>query len=171
MKIKMPVLDVKLVETTKIVANNYNLNRVATPEIKLLEVSIKEDGFTQPIVSYYDEEQDIYIIVDGFHRYNVGKKLKLKKLPVITIDKPIEDRIASTIRHNRARGVHVVDGMSEVINKLLKRGVDDAWIKKHIGMDKNEILRLKQISGLGDIFRQKKFSKSWEEVEEAFKEK
>ncbi|MDR2007880.1 MAG: ParB/RepB/Spo0J family partition protein [Alphaproteobacteria bacterium] len=166
--IKMPVLNVQLMDIDKIVANDYNPNRVAVPELKLLEVSIVEDGYTQPIVCYHDQAKDSYIIVDGFNRYSVGKKLQLKQLPIVVIDKEIDDRIASTIRHNRARGVHTVDGMSEIMKLLIKSGKSDAWIGKNIGMDKNEILRLKQITGLAEVFKEEDFSKSWEEMEEIF---
>ncbi|MDR0484404.1 MAG: ParB/RepB/Spo0J family partition protein [Alphaproteobacteria bacterium] len=168
MEVKFPVLSVKLVNITKIVANDYNPNKVATPEMKLLERSIIEDGYTQPIVCYHDKEKDTYIIVDGFHRYTIGKKLKLKQLPIVVIEKEIEDRIASTIRHNRARGVHTVDGMSEIMKILIKSGRSDSWIEKNIGMDKNEILRLKQITGLAEVFKNEEFSKAWEEVEKVF---
>ncbi|MCL2566519.1 MAG: ParB/RepB/Spo0J family partition protein [Alphaproteobacteria bacterium] len=165
LRIKLPVLDVKLIDINKITANDYNPNKVATPEMKLLEISILEDGYTQPIVCYYDNEKDIYIIVDGFHRYTIGKKLELEAIPVVVIDKPLEDRIASTIRHNRARGVHTVDGMSEIMKILINSGRTDAWIEKNIGMDKNEILRLKQITGLAEVFNHEEFSNAWEEVE------
>lgn len=159
--IKMPILNVKLVDINKIKSNDYNPNRVATPEMKLLKLSITEDGYTQPIVTYYDKEQDLYIIVDGFHRYTVGKQLGLIELPIVVIDKPIDDRIASTIRHNRARGTHQVDAMSEIMKILINSGKSDAWISKHLGMDKDEVLRLKQITGLAELFKDEEFSQSW----------
>ena len=163
--IKLPIMNVKLVDIDKIIANDYNPNKVATPEMKLLELSILEDGYTQPIVTYYDGEQDKYIIVDGFHRYTVGKKLQLKELPIVVIDKPIEDRIASTIRHNRARGTHQIDSMQEIMKILIDSGKSDNWISKHLGMDKDEVLRLKQLTGLSELFKNHEFSRSWD-VEE-----
>lgn len=160
--IKLPVMNIKLIETNKIIANDYNPNKVATPEMKLLEISILEDGYTQPIVTFYDKEKDLYIIVDGFHRYTVGKKLGMNQLPIVVIDKPIEDRIASTIRHNRARGTHQIDAMKEITNILINSGKSDSWISKHLGMDKDEVLRLKQLTGLANLFENKEFSKSWD---------
>jgi ParB-like chromosome segregation protein Spo0J len=160
--IKFPVLNVKLVNIDKIQANNYNPNKVATPEMKLLELSIVEDGYTQPIVCYHDDSIDKYIIVDGFHRYSVGKKLQLDSLPVVVIDKPIDDRIASTIRHNRARGTHQIDAMQEIMKILIDSGKSDSWISKHLGMDKDEVLRLKQLTGLAELFKNHEFSRAWE---------
>ena len=160
--IKLPIMNVKLVPIEKIIANNYNPNKVASEEMKLLELSIVEDGYTQPIVTFYDKEQDLYIIVDGFHRYSVGKKLNLKELPIVVIDKAIDDRIASTIRHNRARGSHQIDAMSEIMKILIESGKSDSWIAKHLGMDKDEVLRLKQLTGLAELFKNQEFSKSWE---------
>ena len=162
--IKLPIMNVKLVPIEKIIANNYNPNKVANEEMKLLELSILEDGYTQPIVTFYDKEQDLYIIVDGFHRYSVGKKLSLKELPIVVVDKDIDDRIASTIRHNRARGSHQIDAMSEIMKILIESGKSDSWIAKHLGMDKDEVLRLKQLTGLADLFKNQEFSKSWEIV-------
>ena len=108
-KIEFPVLNVKMVDIEKVIANDYNPNKVMSAEMKLLKLSIEEDGYTQPIVTYYDKALDKYIIVDGFHRYRCAKEFfNLPQVPVVTIDKPIEDRIASTIRHNRARGVHQI---------------------------------------------------------------
>lgn len=164
MKIEMPVMKVKLVKTSKIIANDYNPNRVASPEMKLLEHSIKEDGYTQPIVTYYNKDEDIYIVVDGFHRYSVGKKLGLDKLPIVVIDKDIKDRMASTIRHNRARGTHQIKNMSQIVMALFQQGWSDKEIMKHLGMDLDEVLRLKQITGLKESFANHEFSKSWSEM-------
>lgn len=102
--IEFPVLNIKMVDIDKVVANDYNPNKVAPPEMKLLKHSIEEDGYTQPIVTYYDEENDKYIVVDGFHRYRCAKEyFHLAKVPIVTIDKNLSNRMASTIRHNRAR--------------------------------------------------------------------
>lgn len=165
-KIKLPVLDVKMVPIDKVIANDYNPNSVAPPEMKLLKLSIEEDGYTQPVVTYYDENQDIYVIVDGFHRYRCAKEyFKMDKIPVTVIDKPINNRMASTIRHNRARGTHAIKGMSEIVLNLSRGGWTDEQISKHLGMQAEEVIRLKQITGLKEAFANHEFSKSWEEFE------
>ncbi|MFR7364808.1 MAG: IbrB-like domain-containing protein [Terrisporobacter sp.] len=167
MSYKSPVYDIKAIPIEKIRANAYNPNAVAPPEMKLLYQSIKEDGYTMPVVCYYIEEEDIYEIVDGYHRYTIMKTHKdiydreNGCLPVSIIDKPIQGRMASTIRHNRARGTHNIELMSNIISELVESGMSDAWIAKNIGMDLDEILRLKQITGLASLFKDKEFSKSW----------
>lgn len=165
-EIEFPVLNVKMVDINKVVANNYNPNKVAPPEMQLLKHSIEEDGYTQPIVTYYDKRKDIYIVVDGFHRYRVAKEfLNLKEVPIVTIDKDLENRMASTIRHNRARGTHQIVDMSHIVLTLTENGWNDNQISEHLGMELDEIIRLKQITGLKDAFSNHKFSKSWEEFE------
>ncbi|ELY8226747.1 ParB-like nuclease domain-containing protein [Enterococcus faecalis] len=165
-----PVYNVKKIPIGKIKANAYNPNRVAMAELKLLEQSIKIDGYTMPIVCFYVKEQDYYEIVDGYHRYLVMKyseeisKREEEHLPVVVIDQPIEKRIASTIRHNRARGTHKIDSMVEIVQQLVEAGLSNQWIMKNLGMDQEELLRLKQISGLAALFSQKEFSEGWEEV-------
>ena len=162
---KSPVYNVKAVPIEKIRANSYNPNAVAPPEMKLLELSIWEDGYTMPIVCYYIPESDTYEIVDGFHRYTVmltSKRIRDREggmMPVVTIDKPLSNRMASTIRHNRARGAHSIELMSNIVAELTKSGMSDAWILKNIGMDADELLRLRQISGLAELFKDKEFSK------------
>jgi ParB-like chromosome segregation protein Spo0J len=169
---KSPVYGVQAVPIEKVVANDYNPNKVAPPEFKLLELSIWEDGYTQPIVTYYDAEKDKYIVVDGFHRYQVMKtsnRIFVREkglLPVVVIDKPIEYRIASTIRHNRARGTHDIDLMSDLVAELHHYGKSDTWIAKNLGMDADEVDRLKQIGGLADLFRDKDFSRAWDIIDE-----
>jgi len=165
---KSPVYNVKAVPLEKIRANSYNPNAVAPPEMKLLELSIWEDGYTMPIVCYYIPDEDIYEIVDGFHRYTIMLKSKRihdrenGMMPVVVIEKDISNRMASTIRHNRARGSHDIDLMVNIVSELTKAGMSDAWIMRHIGMDADEILRLKQLSGLAELFADKEFSNSWE---------
>lgn len=167
-----PVYHVISVPIEKIVPNVYNPNSVAPPEMALLYDSIKQDGYTMPIVCYYDKEHDQYIIVDGFHRYRImldHKDIYERedgKLPVSVIDKDLDERMASTIRHNRARGEHDVDLMSNIIKELHDIGRSDAWISKHLGMDRDEILRLKQITGLTELFKENDFSEAWEPEEE-----
>lgn len=164
-----PVYNVIAVPIEKIQANSYNPNSVANPEMELLYQSIKEDGYTMPIVCYYLEDIDRYEIVDGFHRYTtmLNHKDIYKRengcLPVSVIDKPIEDRMASTIRHNRARGSHDISLMSNIISELVDSGMSDKWIMKNIGMDADELLRLKQVSGLAKLFVNKNFSKGNED--------
>ena len=167
-----PVYRVIAVPIEKIVPNDYNPNSVAPPEMRLLYESIKEDGYTMPIVCYHDKEQDRYVIVDGFHRYRVMldyPDIYLReegKLPVSVIDKPLDHRIASTIRHNRARGSHDVDLMSNIVKELHELGRSDAWISRHLGMDRDEILRLKQITGLASLFKEIGFGQAWEPAAE-----
>lgn len=166
MKVEFPCLDAKLVPVEKVVANNYNPNRVASPEMKLLKLSIELDGVTQPVVVYYNESDDMYIVVDGFHRYTILKeKLRCKEIPVAVIDKPLDERMGSTIRHNRARGTHQIRGMSDIVLDLSKEGWSDEEICDKLGMELDEVIRLKQITGLKEAFANHEFSKSWEEYE------
>lgn len=157
-----PCLNTILVPIEKIEANDYNPNKVAPHQLKLLKHSIVEDGYTMPIVCFYDNSRDKYIIVDGFHRYTVGKSLKLNELPVSIIDKKLKDRMASTIRHNRARGEHQVDLQANLVAELYSLGWEDSEIGKHLGMQADEVLRLKQKTGIADIFKNHEYSKSWE---------
>ena len=172
MTFNSPVYKIIPVPVEKIEPNTYNPNSVAPPELSLLYDSINEDGYTMPIVCYYDKSRDTYIIVDGFHRYRVILDhpdiydREQGMLPVSVIDKPIDCRMASTIRHNRARGSHDVDLMSNIIKELHELGRSDAWISKHLGMEKDEILRLKQITGLAALFKDINFGKAWKAVEE-----
>ncbi len=168
MKYTSPVYNVRKVPIEKIQANVYNPNAVAPPEMKLLYQSIKEDGYTMPIVCYYFKDEDKYEIVDGYHRYRVMKEYKSIYereggcLPVSVINKPLENRMASTIRHNRARGSHNIELMSNIVAELIESGMSDAWVCKNLGMDIDELLRLKQITGLAALFKDKEFSSSWE---------
>jgi len=168
-KLTFPCLDVELVPTEKVVANDYNPNKVATPEMKLLKLSIELDGVTMPVVTYYDKERDMYEVVDGFHRYTVLKDyFKSDVIPVSVIDKPLDERMGSTIRHNRARGTHQIRSMSDIVIDLSKDGWSDEEICKKLGMELDEVVRLKQISGLKEAFANHEFSKSWEEFESKY---
>jgi ParB-like chromosome segregation protein Spo0J len=168
---KSPAYNVRPVPLEKIRANSYSPNAVAPPEMKLLEKSIWEDGYTMPIVCYYLFDEDIYEIVDGFHRYTIMKtnrKIREREngmMPVVVIEKDISNRMASTIRHNRARGSHDIELMSNIVAELTQSGMSDAWIMKNIGMDADELLRLKQITGLACLFRDKDFSDFSEFIE------
>lgn len=165
-----PVYNVIAVPIDKIRANAYNPNSVAPPEMKLLELSIWEDGYTMPIVCYKVPDEDAYEIVDGYHRYTTmctSKRIFERErgmLPIVVIDKPISDRMASTIRHNRARGTHSIELMTNIVAELVQAGMGDAWIMRHIGMDIDELLRLKQISGLAALFKDREFSEAREEA-------
>jgi ParB-like chromosome segregation protein Spo0J len=166
--VRSPVYNVLAVPIEKIRANTYNPNHVAEPEMKLLEVSIWEDGYTMPVVCYYIPEEDVYEIVDGYHRYTVLKNSERIRerenglLPVVVIDKNLDNRMASTIRHNRARGTHSIELMSNIVSELTQAGMSDAWIMKHIGMDPDELLRLKQITGIAALFADREFSEAWQ---------
>jgi ParB-like chromosome segregation protein Spo0J len=164
-----PVDYVKWVKSENVVANDYNPNKVAPPEMELLEISIMNDGYTQPVVTF--PNNGIIEVVDGFHRTRVSKESKIVRervkgyTPTVIIRKEQSDkndRIASTIRHNRARGKHQVDAMSEIILELKNRNWKNERIARELGMDEEEILRLCQITGLQDIFKDDDFSKSWE---------
>jgi ParB-like chromosome segregation protein Spo0J len=164
-----PVDCVLWVPADQVDANDYNPNAVAPPEMKLLQLSIEEDGYTQPIVVYGKNEY--YEVVDGFHRNRVGKECKEVRerihgyLPVTPINSDREDksdRIASTIRHNRARGKHQVTAMSDIVLELSRRNWNDQKIAKELGMEPDEVLRLKQITGLAELFADNEFSEAWE---------
>jgi ParB-like chromosome segregation protein Spo0J len=164
-----PVDLVLWVKNEGVHANDYNPNSVAPPEMKLLEISITEDGYTQPIVTYL--EDSYRTVVDGFHRNRVGKESETVRtrvrgyLPVVTINQDRTDkgdRIASTIRHNRARGKHKIDAMSEIVVELRRRNWSNEKIARDLGMDADEVLRLSQISGLAEMFADQDFSMAWE---------
>lgn len=164
-----PVDCVLWVPADQVEANDYNPNTVAPPEMRLLELSIGEDGYTQPIVAW--GKNDYYEVVDGFHRNRVGKECKSVRervhgyLPITLINHDREDkgdRIAATIRHNRARGKHQVAAMSDIVLELSRRNWSDAKIGRELGMEPDEVLRLKQITGLAELFSDAEFSQAWE---------
>lgn len=166
-----PVDCVIWVPAEQVQANDYNPNAVAPPEMRLLQHSIREDGYTQPIVGYFDDEEHVFEVVDGFHRNRAGKecadiKERVKGyLPVTVINKERQgrtDRIAATIRHNRARGKHAVTAMSDIVLELSRRNWSDKKIAKELGMEPDEVLRLKQITGLAELFADRDFSMAWE---------
>lgn len=164
-----PVDCVEWVPAENVQANDYNPNAVSPPEMRLLEHSIIADGYTQPIVAH--DTGEVLEVVDGFHRNRVGKESEPVRsrvhgyLPVVRIraDRAAtEDRMASTVRHNRARGVHGVAPMTELVSYLAKKGWDDAKIGKELGMDSDEVLRFRQISGIAELFKDQEFSEAWE---------
>lgn len=165
-----PVDCVLWVKADQLHANDYNPNSVAPPEMRLLQLSIMQDGYTQPIVAWPDAE-DSYEVVDGFHRNRVGrevgavKKRVMGRMPIAVINTDRtskEDRIAATIRHNRARGKHNVDAMADIVLDLARRNWSDAKIAQELGMEDDEVLRLKQITGLAELFADRDFSEAWE---------
>lgn len=163
-----PVNRVKWVDIDKVQANDYNPNSVAKIEMKLLHTSISHDGYTQPVVTIYDKDKDKYIIIDGFHRYLTCKSYddvrerNHNKLPIVVLDKDINDRMASTIRHNRARGKHSIKGMSNIVFGMLDNGWDDADICEELGMEAEELIRLKHITGFSKLFADAKYKNAWE---------
>lgn len=166
-----PVDCVRWVRADAVTSNDYNPNSVAPPEMKLLEHSITEDGYTQPIVSWHREDEALFEVVDGFHRHRVGKESKTVRsrvhgyLPLVVINehrKDKSDRIAATIRHNRARGKHKVEAMSDIVIELKRRNWSDEKIGRELGMDPDEVLRLCQITGLAEAFADQQFSGAWE---------
>lgn len=166
-----PVDFVKWVKSDCVTANEYNPNKVAPTEMKLLELSIVNDGYTQPIVSWSNPEKEKIEVIDGFHRNRVGKESKavnervMGYLPIVDIRKEQSgknDRMASTIRHNRARGKHQIDAMSEIVIELKNRNWRNERIARELGMDEEEVLRLCQISGLESLFSDNDFSRAWE---------
>ena len=178
-----PVLAIQLIKAEEIVANSYNPNTVAPPEMELLRISISEDGMTQPVVTWKEEDKP-FEVVDGFHRHRTcSEDEEIKEslrgyLPIVIVNEDrndLSDRMASTIRHNRARGKHKVDAMSDIIVELKRRNKTNVWIAKHLGMSEDEVLRLQQITGLAELFSDKEFSMAWErkdaiEIEEEINE-
>lgn len=163
-----PVDLVVWVPVESVTANDYNPNKVAPPEMKLLERSIVEDGYTQPVVTHLGEGRTE--VVDGFHRSRVARESRKVRervrghLPVVGIlpsQAGRSNRMAATIRHNRARGTHSIDLMKSIVGELVQAGMSDTWIMKHIGMDADELLRLKQITGIAALFADKDFSRAW----------
>ena len=169
-----PVDLVQWVKNTTVGANDYNPNTVAPPEMELLRLSIATDGYTQPIVTWSNSERVEHEVIDGFHRHRVGKECSEIQsrihgyLPIVALSQDREsrnDRMASTVRHNRARGKHKVNAMSDMVMELKNRNWTNDRICRELGMDEDEVLRLCQITGLQDLFKDDDFSKSWDVAE------
>lgn len=164
-----PTLNVQLVPSDKVIGNDYNPNKVAPPEMKLLKLSIRKDGLTMPVVvcDSPSDKKHPYVVVDGFHRTSVVQHEKdvndslCGYLPVSRLNKSIEDRITATVRHNMARGTHQVELSAKLVTMLKKHNWTNARIGMELGMDADEVLRLKQITGLAEAFKDEEFSKSW----------
>lgn len=164
-----PVLNIQLIKAEKLQGNDYNPNKVAPPEMKLLKLSIKKDGVTMPVVvANQDKKKQPFVVVDGFHRTTVIKSDKSINeslagyVPTSRLNKSIEDRITATVRHNMARGTHQVELSAKLVAMLKKHNWTNARIGMELGMDADEVLRLKQITGLAELFKDKEFSNSWE---------
>lgn len=167
--IALPCMEVVLVPAGKVRANNYNPNNVPKNNMELLLRSILDNGFCFPIVTIYDDEVDEYVIIDGFHRYTILKDwLEVQEIPVVVLKHDVKKRMAATIQFNRARGVHQVELMGDLVQALVQQGMSDEDIGKHLGMELEEVYRLKQITGIAELFKNQTYSKSWEmmEVEE-----
>ncbi|MEC4726259.1 ParB/RepB/Spo0J family partition protein [Shewanella sp. D64] len=164
---KHPVLNVKLISSSQVKDNDYNPNTVAPPEFKLLRHSIKKDGVTMPIIVGKQSGSDDYVIIDGYHRSRILKQdLNIKQslssyMPVVILTKEIDDRMSSSIRHNVARGTHQVELTSQLVIKLRQMDWTNEDIGRELGMDKDEVLRMQQITGLADAFRHNSFSNAW----------
>lgn len=163
-----PIDYVRWVPVEQVEANDYNPNSVAKNEMRLLYTSIKHDGYTQPVVTVYDPERDKYVIVDGFHRYSTMRNNKDIQettgglLPIVVIDKPINDRMASTVRHNRARGKHSMTGMASMVFGMLDNGWSDEAICHEIGVEPDELIRLKHVTGFSKLFESVEYRRAWE---------
>lgn len=158
----LPCMDVVLVPVDKVRANNYNPNSVPKNNMELLQQSILDNGFCFPIVVIHDADTGEYIIIDGFHRYTILKDwLEVKEIPVVVLQHDISQRMAATVQFNRARGVHQVELMGDLVKALVEQGLEDADIAKHLGMEVEEVYRLKQITGIAELFKNQAYSKSW----------
>ncbi|NCB94715.1 MAG: chromosome partitioning protein ParB [Clostridia bacterium] len=160
--IELPCMDPIIVPIDKVRANNYNPNNVPKNNMELLLQSIKDNGFCFPVVTVYDPDDDVYVIVDGFHRYSIFKDyLEADEIPIVVLKQDMKQRMASTVQFNRARGVHQVELMGDLVQGLIDQGATDEEIAQHLGMELEEVFRLKQITGIAEIFKNQTYSKSW----------
>lgn len=168
-EICLPVMEPIIVPIDKVQANNYNPNNVPRNNMLLLEQSILDNGFCFAVVTIWDEDAEKYVIIDGFHRYTIFKDyLGAEELPIIVLNHDIKQRMTSTVQFNRARGVHQVELMGDLVQALVNQGVADEDIAKHLGMEMEEVYRLKQVTGIAEIFKNQAYSRAWEmrEVED-----
>ena len=164
MKIKIPCLNVTLVEREKLIANNWNPNSVPKDKMELLKQSIIDNGFCFPIVTIYDPDDDIYQIIDGFHRYTICQKkwLNIKRVPVVILEHNIKKRMAATVQFNKARGFHQVDLDADIIRALIEQGMKEEEISTHLGIDIETIHRYKSLTGIAELFKNSQYSTSWD---------
>lgn len=162
-----PICHVQWIPIQKVHANSYNPNSVAPPEMKLLYTSVKADGYTQPVVVIYDEKKDRYVIVDGFHRYSIMRRYSdiyamcEGKLPCVVLEgKTMNDLMASTVRHNRARGKHSINGMSNIVMEMLLNGASDVEVCNQLGLEAEELVRLKYITGYAKLYENNEFTRA-----------
>jgi len=164
--IKLPCMDVKIVDIDLVQANNYNPNRVSSQNMGLLEESILSNGFCFAVVTVWDPDLEKYIVVDGYHRYlEFRDRLEAKQIPIIVLEHDITKRMEATVQFNRARGVHQVELMGDLVQALVEQGVEDEEIAQKLGMEIEEVYRLKQITGIAELFKNQIYSKAWEMVE------
>lgn len=166
--VALPCMDVQKVPISDVVANNYNPNNVAKNNMLLLEESILANGFCFPVVTIWDEDMEKYVIIDGFHRYQIFRDyLQATEIPIIVLEHDISQRMAATVQFNRARGVHQVELMGDLVRALVEQGVSDDDIAQRLGMELEEVFRLKQITGIADLFKNQVYSRAWEMTEVA----
>lgn len=163
-EIKMPCLAIKLVTRDDIMANNYNPNSVPSDKMELLKQSIIDNGFCFPIVTIWSEEEQKYVIIDGFHRFTMCSPewLDIEQVPIVVLDHDISQRMAATVQFNKARGVHEIDGDADIVKSLSQQGLSDEEICKHLGLDAETVLRYKQLTGILDLFKNTSYSPAWE---------
>lgn len=163
-EIKMPCLAIKLVNRDDIMANNYNPNSVPSDKMELLKQSIIDNGFCFPIVTIWSEEEQKYVIIDGFHRFTMCSPewLDIEQVPIVVLDHDISQRMAATVQFNKARGVHEIDGDADIVKSLSQQGLSDEEICKHLGLDAETVLRYKQLTGILDLFKNTSYSPAWE---------
>lgn len=161
--IELPVMNPIIVPVEQVQANNYNPNSVPRNNMKLLEQSIVDNGFCFAIVTIWDEDLQKYVIIDGFHRYTVLKDyLQATEIPIVVLKHDIKQRMSATVQFNRARGVHQVELMGDLVRSLVGQGMQDEDIAKHLGMEMEEVFRLKQITGIAELFKNADYSNAWE---------
>ena len=162
-ELKLPVMCPILVDSKDVIANNYNPNNVAKNNMELLQTSIIDNGFCFGIVTVWDDEREKFVIVDGFHRDEILKEwMGAEQIPIIVLEQTMIERMAATVQFNRARGVHQVELMGDLVQKLVEQGMEDEEISKHLGMELDEVLRLKQITGIAELFKNQTYSRAWE---------
>lgn len=161
--VSCPCFDVIMVDIDAVQANNYNPNSVSENNMKLLEQSIIDNGMCFPVVTIWSQDEEKYIIVDGFHRYSIFKDyLHAKQLPIVVLQQDIKQRMAATVQFNRARGVHQVELMGDLVKGLVEQGMGEDDIAEHLGMQLEEVFRLKQITGVAELFKKQLYSQAWE---------
>lgn len=163
--ITLPCLDIRMVPMAEVVANNYNPNNVPKNNMQLLQESILTNGFCFPVVTIRDDDLGKYVIVDGFHRYTILKDwLGAAELPIVVLQHDASQRMAATVQFNRARGVHQVELMGDLVRALVEQGLPDDEIAHRLGMELEEVFRLKQITGIAELFKNQVYSRAWEVV-------